>query len=1530
MIKLILLVVLGLAALGGIVGGATCACSDSETVDTPDAGPPVAPGVLHGVVVTHDTSGREVPAAGARIQLDGSPFVVAADESGAFELPSMRAGDWSVTITLAGAARRVGGIQLTAAADGTVAAFDLGRIVLEATGSLSGVVRRGGAPVPNARVVLDRVGEQASGDDGSYDFTGLVAGLHRVAIVGRDGTRLAPLATVSAGGNAVLDLDLDAMELVTTGAVEGRVVAPAGASALVLRAGTESVPVAVDGTFLLNLAAGVQTLQVSGTGIRSTSLPFVVVAGGRSLGDLFALADGVTCANGGRLVGTLEDQDSDAVADATEPAGCLCLAGAVDEDADGLCDSVDRDLDADGRDDLDDNCVGLPNADQADLDADGLGDACDADVDGDGLDDESDNCPLVANADQADLNADLEGDACDPDDDGDGIDDTTDNCPVDANVDQADQDADLQGDACDLDDDGDGLDDSADNCPLVANVDQADLDADLIGDVCDPDVDGDDTDDVDDNCLLDANPEQHDLDGDGFGDACDDDDDGDRIDDALDNCPIVANEDQLDSDLDGQGDLCDGDVDGDEIEDLLDNCPVLANADQANFDADLLGDACDPDDDDDGIDDADDNCALAANADQADLDADLIGDACDADDDGDGIDDTEDNCPLVANEGQEDLDEDTVGDACDADVDGDGIDDTDDNCPLAANADQLDTDEDGIGDACEPAADPCVGAWCLETPLPAGFSWQRAAATATDVWLATSGAASHFDGTAWTFVSSPSNADVADLVVADNVWLATEDGALLSSNGGTFTVVDDTLADSYLALHVLDDDTLLAAVGDGTGDLVLHDATGARRESGFTTSDVLDLDGPAAAPWAITSSAIWQRLDGVWTELADVPFEADDALVTLWTDGTNAIAAGSTATGDVAMFHFDGTAWIRHVVPFATPHALDAADGDHAWLVLDDGALLAWDGTSWQFEALPGETLRALAVVSATDAWSVGDAGRVERHDGTSWTNVSGQQRFAAVYAIGGAASDLWFGGTGGALLRFDGTTLAPVAAPTSLAPLAIEGTGTDLWLLSKRSVLHHFDGSAWNLVELPISASLSVLEVAPGFVLLGGDGVLLRGDGASWEDDSSSFIDLRVTSTLALSGTKLYAATVDASDVSAIARFDGTTWTTEALPDATTPIVSIAEDDGVVWALARDGRLFERATDGTWTESMQLASTSMVGLARTSATTAVAIDAAGKLFDWDGTTWTAGTRVANGPVAALWASGDEVVVAGREIRRRVAGTWSTLQTGPADPPRVLAARADDDVWLAGRSDDVRFFDGTTWTNRPIPAFCTVSALVSTASNEAFAACGRDVWHWSTDAWTSEHTAAADLIDLVAQPGTDELFATTMAGLVLHREDGTWAEESTGLTLSAWRLAAGTSVWLLGDEGLLARRVDGAWNLVEHEFATAPNRLLVVTEGTDEVLYVGFTGGVVERFAADTWTEDRAAGGGDVVALTGDGTDVRVLLRHAGPARIERRTAGVWTAEEGPALSSATLLTQVPGGDAWSAGTGLIWRWRAP
>jgi len=408
----------------------------------------------------------------------------------------------------------------------------------------------------------------------------------------------------------------------------------------------------------------------------------------------------------------------------------------------------------------------------SDFPSDFICDAGDLDDDNDGLEDTVDNCPTVYNPTQEETDGDLVGNACD-------------NCIGTQNAPQLDTDGDCEvcsgpecgscGNACEDDDDNDGIVDGDDAEPLNPRVCE-DVDIDTCDDcslnpasstsptpwppfIPDPGNDGPDT---DGDGFCDAGTS--DVDGDGVPE---DDGDGEfnpcesgNTIDCDDNCPQDPDHLQTDNDGDAVGGVCD-------------NCDTQFNPEQIDTDGDCVGcvaascfqcgDACESDDDADGIDDVLDNCPLVPNPsedcdlipgtpdEQCDNDGDLDGDACDDDDDNDGIIDLADRDPFVpficvdldadtcddcsgpgdgfgpnpdfdpTNDGP-DQDGDGLCDPGDDDIDGDGIlddgdfstvpgdnpctggetENCDDNCPFDFNPNQEDGDGDQIGDACDP------------------------------------------------------------------------------------------------------------------------------------------------------------------------------------------------------------------------------------------------------------------------------------------------------------------------------------------------------------------------------------------------------------------------------------------------------------------------------------------------------------------------------------------------------------------------------------------------------------------------------------------------------------------------------------------------------------------------------------------------------------------------------------------------------------------------------------------------------------
>lgn len=404
----------------------------------------------------------------------------------------------------------------------------------------------------------------------------------------------------------------------------------------------------------------------------------------------------------------LPDTDGDGIADYFEmqlgydwhnPA-----SRPLDQDADGIPDIFDNDIDGDGISNQEEQAQGY-NPQQAD-----------PDIDGDGVPNERDAFPLDPR-EWSDLDGDGIGDNADPDTDGDGVPDVQEIAlgynPLSRDSVPPDRDGDGISDAFDSDRDGDGFGDAMDMFPDDP-TEWFDLDADGIGDNQDADIDGDGISNEQEKALgfdpYDRFSVPPDLDGDGIPDALDDDSDGDGVANTQDAFPLDASE-WADMDDDGRGDNSDADIDGDGIsnedEIALGFDPRDRFSVPPDLDGDGLPDVLDDDIDGDGV----LNAADAFPNDRrewTDLDADGVGDNRDPDVDGDGIAniyeqqlgfDLRDSLSVPP-----DLDGDGIPDALDTDIDGDGVSNNEDAFPRLVS-EWADRDGDGVGDNTDPDID---------------------------------------------------------------------------------------------------------------------------------------------------------------------------------------------------------------------------------------------------------------------------------------------------------------------------------------------------------------------------------------------------------------------------------------------------------------------------------------------------------------------------------------------------------------------------------------------------------------------------------------------------------------------------------------------------------------------------------------------------------------------------------------------------------------------------------------------------------
>ncbi|MEK7648942.1 MAG: hypothetical protein AAB400_03425 [Patescibacteria group bacterium] len=272
------------------------------------------------------------------------------------------------------------------------------------------------------------------------------------------------------------------------------------------------------------------------------------------------------------------------------------------------------------------------------------------------------------------------------------------------------------------------------------------------------------------------------------------------------------------------------------------------------------------------------------------------------------------------------------------------------------------------------------GAWSLHTELPQGHHIRGVSTvSASDMWaVGDNGLIAHYNGTAWTEVSSPhgDRINAIHMLSQSDGWAVGDGGKIIHYNGTAWSSAISPATDHLNSVYFLNP-------SDG---------------------------------WAVGAAGKIFRYNGVsWSEFADTGG-------TEWNDVQLISATDGWMVGNQGLiYHWNGAAWAEHTdtggTVWSALHMISALDG---WAIGDQGLIYHWNGIAWsQAEDTGGNNWNAIHFSSTVHGWAVGNGGEILHWNGVSWQEATSPttNNLRGVSAL--SLTSAWAVGDGSKIFRY-------------------------------------------------------------------------------------------------------------------------------------------------------------------------------------------------------------------------------------------------------------------------------------------------------------------------------------------------------------------------------------------------------------------------------------------------------------------------------------------------------------------------------
>lgn len=457
-------------------------------------------------------------------------------------------------------------------------------------------------------------------------------------------------------------------------------------------------------------------------------------------------------------------------------------------------------------------------------------------------------------------------------------------------------------------------------------------------------------------------------------------------------------------------------------------------------------------------------------------------------------------------------------------------------------------------------------------------------------------------------------------------------------------------------------------------------------------------------------------------------------------------------------------------------------------------------GWCWSNPLPQGNTLYQTWGTSNSDIWAVGEFGTILHWDGKDFQkhNSKTTERLTGIW--GADAKNIWAIGTKGTVLFWNGTEWTKQSVETTVDIQAIWGVNaTDVWIVGNKFV-RRWDNNNWVSYRIGIDIqSVSGSSSTNVWVTNNSGGVWRYNNAGDWYPSvplPAPYETSYLNRLWVLAADDVWVASSFLEGV--VFHFDGAKWTAFEIPQSKQGFSHLwgnGPKDG--WALDRTGRLFH--WDGTsWTRSTDIPRTELPNTSidridpsisagwNANSNQAWFVGEGGFITQWNGTQW---NQIAGGPVSivrSVWSKDAQNTWAavGNRVCSFNNSVWDCNGPQPGERIARLWGFDSTNIWALAYSNNVYQWNGTKWNSIDNLSFYYSDILSVKAG--LWGASPNDIWavgdtlgltpyvhHWDGKAWSRVNVPES--VQAVHGSSVNDVWAVGSAGNLIRWNGNSWS-----------------------------------------------------------------------------------------------------------------------------------------------------------